>query len=124
MRKACGASEYCRKLFQLDESHAKSNEEHVSKIKDEDPNTEEVTAEDEDEDEKESASSPSSDDYREKKEYCKKLKKVGPCLAVLRRFYYDSGTRSCEKFTYGGCYGNDNNFHTQKECEEACLREE
>ncbi|GIY38098.1 hypothetical protein CDAR_588121 [Caerostris darwini] len=55
MRKACGASECCRKLFQLDESHAKRNA------------TEQVTEEEEDEDEMESGSSPSSDDYPGKK---------------------------------------------------------
>ncbi|GIY10888.1 hypothetical protein CEXT_299971 [Caerostris extrusa] len=68
MRKACGASECCRKLFQLDESQAKSNEEqYVSEMEDENSNTEEVTEEGVDEDEKDSGSSPSSDDYPGKK---------------------------------------------------------
>ena len=28
--------------------------------------------------------------------------------------------RRCESFFYGGCGGNGNNFHTLKECHEAC----
>ncbi|GIY10890.1 hypothetical protein CEXT_299981 [Caerostris extrusa] len=57
-KKACGASECYRKLFQLDQSHAKSKEERASKMKDEHPNIEENFEEEEDEDEMESGSSP------------------------------------------------------------------
>ncbi|GIY10894.1 hypothetical protein CEXT_300001 [Caerostris extrusa] len=68
MRKACGASECCRKLFQLDQSHAKSKDGYFSKMKAEHPNTEENFEEEEEEDEKESGLSESSDDYPEKRQ--------------------------------------------------------
>jgi hypothetical protein len=44
----------------------------------------------------------------------------GPCRASVPRWYHDSETGACERFTYGGCAGNDNNFATQAACERAC----
>ena len=29
-------------------------------------------------------------------------------------------TDQCEEFTYSGCGGNDNQFPTKQECEQAC----
>jgi hypothetical protein len=46
---------------------------------------------------------------------------VGPCEAIIPRFYYNAVTGQCESFEYGGCGGNANNFLTQEECEAACL---
>ncbi|GIY88993.1 hypothetical protein CDAR_510061 [Caerostris darwini] len=65
MRKACGASECCRKLFLLDESYAKSNKEHASKMEDKPQTSEERRREEEDveEEEDESESSSFGDDY-------------------------------------------------------------
>ncbi|HVU03694.1 MAG TPA: BPTI/Kunitz domain-containing protein [Polyangiaceae bacterium] len=51
---------------------------------------------------------------------CREPQVVGPCEAAMSRYYYDSETRSCAPFTYGGCNGNDNNFMTKGECEAAC----
>ncbi|CAF0923944.1 unnamed protein product [Rotaria sp. Silwood1] len=52
---------------------------------------------------------------------CKLPKLTGPCRASFQRFYYNSATKSCESFTYGGCQGNKNNFLTKAECEKACV---
>lgn len=38
----------------------------------------------------------------------------------LARWYYSLATNSCKMFTYGGCFGNGNNFETQEECEKRC----
>lgn len=45
---------------------------------------------------------------------------VGPCLARIPRFTYDADSGQCERFFYGGCGGNGNNFTTLGACERAC----
>ena len=45
---------------------------------------------------------------------------VGPCEAIIPRYYYNAVTEQCESFEYGGCNGNLNNFLTLEECEAAC----
>ena len=45
---------------------------------------------------------------------------VGPCRAVIPRYFYNSSSMQCEPFNYGGCGGNSNNFATQAECEQRC----
>jgi hypothetical protein len=35
-------------------------------------------------------------------------------------YFYNGATGQCEKFTYGGCKGNENNFDTKAECENRC----
>ncbi|CAF0824528.1 unnamed protein product, partial [Rotaria sordida] len=47
---------------------------------------------------------------------CNSPKVTGPCRAAFPRFHYNSATRSCESFVYGGCGGNKNNFRTKAEC--------
>ena len=47
---------------------------------------------------------------------------VGPCLAAIDRFYFDKSENRCKKFTYGGCYGNNNNYNTADECYLTCGR--
>ncbi|XP_072455407.1 tissue factor pathway inhibitor 2 isoform X1 [Notamacropus eugenii] len=44
----------------------------------------------------------------------------GPCRARLPSFYYDRHLQSCRPFFFGGCEGNDNNFETSEDCEQAC----
>lgn len=39
----------------------------------------------------------------------------------MLKWYYDSETKSCARFWYGGCGGNENRFNTQKECEKVCI---
>ncbi|KAJ8253121.1 hypothetical protein GJAV_G00209350 [Gymnothorax javanicus] len=45
----------------------------------------------------------------------------GPCKALKERFYFDVETRRCQRFEYGGCQGNANNFETREECEKMCI---
>jgi uncharacterized lipoprotein YbaY len=54
------------------------------------------------------------------KEVCKEPKKTGTCRMAHPRFYYNSVTKACENFTYGGCGGNANNFNTKLDCEKLC----
>ena len=42
------------------------------------------------------------------------------CKAAIPRYYFDQDHKTCKKFTYGGCDGNNNNFHTKKLCSKAC----
>ncbi|GFU63161.1 hypothetical protein NPIL_322983 [Nephila pilipes] len=51
---------------------------------------------------------------------CLQPKEEGPCFALFLRYYYNKETGQCERFTYGGCGGNNNNFETQEDCEAAC----
>ncbi|GFY51441.1 kunitz-type serine protease inhibitor 6 [Trichonephila inaurata madagascariensis] len=54
---------------------------------------------------------------------CEQKKEVGPCKAAMPRFYFNRNTKKCERFIYGGCKGNSNNFRTLEDCEAACGRE-
>ena len=54
---------------------------------------------------------------------CLLPKKKGRCLALFPRYYYNSKTGKCEKFTYGGCEGNLNNFEDIKACQEKCVKQ-
>lgn len=44
----------------------------------------------------------------------------GPCEAAIPRWNFNPKTRRCERFVYGGCFGNENNFETLEECEKTC----
>ncbi|XP_064166593.1 tissue factor pathway inhibitor a [Anguilla rostrata] len=45
----------------------------------------------------------------------------GTCKALKERFYFDVDTRRCQRFQYGGCNGNANNFESLEECEKMCI---
>jgi hypothetical protein len=47
---------------------------------------------------------------------CDLPKIVGPCKSSLPRWWYNSKTQNCERFLYGGCEGNENNFRSVAEC--------
>jgi hypothetical protein len=43
-----------------------------------------------------------------------------PMQKSANMYYKSFWVLQCEKFTYGGCKGNLNNFDTQAECENRC----
>ncbi|KAL1235586.1 Papilin [Trichinella pseudospiralis] len=46
----------------------------------------------------------------------------GDCSGHFVRFFYDYNAETCKQFIYGGCTGNGNNFATQFDCEQKCMR--
>jgi hypothetical protein len=48
---------------------------------------------------------------------------VGPCDGAFERYYFDEPSGECRTFSYGGCQGNENNFGTLSECDQACRSE-
>lgn len=59
-------------------------------------------------------------DSPQTQDICSLPKEVGPCKALLPRFYYNKKKEQCEEFNYGGCFGNGNNFNTFAKCQKAC----
>uniref|UniRef100_V9KIA0 Tissue factor pathway inhibitor n=1 Tax=Callorhinchus milii TaxID=7868 RepID=V9KIA0_CALMI len=47
---------------------------------------------------------------------------AGPCRALFTRYFYNQVTKQCETFSYGGCLGNKNNFHTLEHCQNKCQK--
>ena len=54
--------------------------------------------------------------------FCSVPAEGGTCRASLRRWFFNENTGECERFVYGGCGGNRNNFASKDECTEACRR--
>lgn len=44
----------------------------------------------------------------------------GPCDAAFYAFAFDTATRHCRAFVYGGCEGNANRFTSLEACQAAC----
>ncbi|CAB3248675.1 unnamed protein product [Arctia plantaginis] len=44
----------------------------------------------------------------------------GPCAGNFSRWGYNSESRTCEQFIWGGCAGNNNQFKTQAACQLRC----
>uniref|UniRef100_A0A8C3IVQ0 BPTI/Kunitz inhibitor domain-containing protein n=1 Tax=Chrysemys picta bellii TaxID=8478 RepID=A0A8C3IVQ0_CHRPI len=53
---------------------------------------------------------------------CQLPPETGPCKGQIPRFFYNPASRTCERFIYGGCRGNGNNFRTLLECQQACMK--
>ncbi|KAG6938448.1 hypothetical protein G0U57_005709, partial [Chelydra serpentina] len=51
---------------------------------------------------------------------CRLPPEKGPCEARIPRFFYNPASRTCQRFYYGGCQGNRNNFRTFRACQRAC----
>ncbi|XP_012621894.1 kunitz-type protease inhibitor 1 isoform X3 [Microcebus murinus] len=61
-----------------------------------------------------------SDEASCEKWHCVDLPETGLCQESIPRWYYNPFNESCARFTYGGCYGNKNNFEEEQQCLESC----
>ncbi|XP_077995776.1 papilin-like isoform X2 [Glandiceps talaboti] len=61
-----------------------------------------------------------SDSSRSELDICTQPKVVGPCRAQIPKYFYNSVSKQCEQFAYGGCNGNGNRFDKLEDCENAC----
>lgn len=46
----------------------------------------------------------------------------GQCQTMVLRWYYNTKSGRCERFGYGGCGGNENNFLNRNICRLTCRR--
>ncbi|CAJ0561770.1 unnamed protein product, partial [Mesorhabditis spiculigera] len=51
---------------------------------------------------------------------CQLPKVQGPCSGKQKNFFFNTHTRQCEEFVYGGCLGNTNRFAQLEECQARC----
>ena len=54
------------------------------------------------------------------KQSCLLASEPGPCYAYFPKYFFNSKTKKCEQFVYGGCRGNENRFDTEEECQNSC----
>uniref|UniRef100_A0A8C8RWY5 Tissue factor pathway inhibitor n=1 Tax=Pelusios castaneus TaxID=367368 RepID=A0A8C8RWY5_9SAUR len=57
---------------------------------------------------------------KEKPDFCFLEEDPGFCRGYISRYFYNKESQQCEKFKYGGCLGNQNNFKTLEECQITC----
>ncbi|KAM6961308.1 kunitz-type protease inhibitor 1a [Aplochiton taeniatus] len=53
--------------------------------------------------------------------HCMAAMKVGPCRSSFPRWHYNGASSKCEKFVFGGCKGNLNNYLSIEECSKVCF---
>jgi len=69
---------------------------------------------------------PSEDDeerVKNGKDVCGLPELRGDCRAMVTRYRYDSKTKTCIMFHFGGCNSNGNNFVSEEKCMEFCKGE-
>lgn len=59
-------------------------------------------------------------DVNNQRDTCLMPKRKGNCRALLQRWRYNSDSKDCEEFNFGGCDGNANNFMSYKQCMTVC----
>lgn len=52
---------------------------------------------------------------------CLQAKEKGPCEAMIKSYYYNKNSDTCEVFWYGGCHGNGNRFGEINQCRAHCI---
>uniref|UniRef100_UPI00398F387B carboxypeptidase inhibitor SmCI-like n=1 Tax=Pristiophorus japonicus TaxID=55135 RepID=UPI00398F387B len=57
---------------------------------------------------------------KDRRNPCRMEADVGPCRGLFYRYFYNTQTKQCEEFIYGGCFGNKNNFRTEQDCQKVC----
>ncbi|TNN87162.1 Kunitz-type protease inhibitor 1 [Liparis tanakae] len=60
----------------------------------------------------------------ESEHHCMAPMKIGPCRGSFPRWHYNAASEKCEKFTFGGCRENLNNYLSKDECTNACYGSE
>ncbi|XP_008256640.2 tissue factor pathway inhibitor isoform X1 [Oryctolagus cuniculus] len=55
-----------------------------------------------------------------KPDFCFLEEDPGICRGYITRYFYNNQSKQCERFKYGGCLGNLNNFESLEECKNTC----